>query len=123
MALKLPIVKYVTGADTYLNELKTGDILPSTFGITNVSGTYSILTTDQVILVNTSASRSLTLPTPSTSYGMYIIKDVSGLSETNPISLIRAGTEQIEGVAATRVLTDNFGVWRIISDQTNWWMV
>jgi hypothetical protein len=85
-----------------------------------VSG--GILATDAVILV-TAVPITLTLPSPATVGQVYAIKDTTGTAETNAITLARFGAENIEGLAASRLLQVNFGSWRVISDGTNWWLL
>ncbi len=92
--------------------------------VVSVSGNVVLTSADanKVYLINTSAARSFTLPTPASGL-QFILKDSTGQAATNNISLIRAATEQIEGVAATKVLQTNWGSWRIISDGTNWFLI
>lgn len=55
-----------------------------------------------VLAVDTTAARSITLPlAANVSAGrIYIIKDASGQSETNAISLIASGSDTIDGAAS-----------------------
>lgn len=76
----------------------------------------------KVLLVDTTAARSITLPSPAANFKV-TIKDKSGLSATNNITIVRAGSEQIEGVAASKILQSNWGCWSFISDGTNWFMI
>lgn len=80
------------------------------------------LADDNIYLVDTSAARSLTLPTPSS--GLHIkIKDKIGTASTNNITLVRAGSENIEGLASSKVLQTNWGSWELISDGTDWFIL
>lgn len=92
--------------------------------IVSLAGNVTLTAADsnKVYLVNTGAARSITLPTPAAGLNFYI-KDSTGTCATNNISIIRAATEQIEGVAATKILQTNWGSWRIISDGTNWFFI
>lgn len=79
---------------------------------------------DDYLLVNTTAPRTITLPDPTTTLiKEFILKDISGQSEANAISLTPFGGENIEGLAAVRELRNNFGVWRVLNDGTDWWLV
>ncbi len=92
--------------------------------INSISGNYTIdsSVSDYIILVDTSAARSITLPTAS-SGRIIIIKDIIGTAETYNITLVRAGSEQIEGVGASRVLSTNWGKWTFVCNGTNWFLI
>jgi hypothetical protein len=91
--------------------------------VTNVTGTYTILSTDQNLLVTTTAARSLTLPNPAvTGVFTFYIKDISCLAGTNNITLNPYGSEKIELVAAARVLSTNCGSWKVITNGTDWFL-
>lgn len=72
--------------------------------------------------LNTAAARSLQLPTPRSGY-MFWIKDVTGNAEDGLITLVRNGSENIEGTAASYVLDRDYGFWQVTSDGTNWWIL
>lgn len=72
--------------------------------------------------IDTSSARTVTLPTPRDGL-RFIIKDVTGNSCTNAITLVRAASESIEGVAASFTLRGNFGSWAVYSDGTNWFVL
>jgi len=65
----------------------------------------------------------VTAPSPSTAGNFFIIKDSGGAAETNNISLLRNGSEKFDGIAATRLLSTNWGYWMWMSDGTNWYQV
>lgn len=96
--------------------------LPGVFTIGAKTGNYTIAATDQVITVDTTGGAfNLTLPTPSTVSGrMFRIKDVGGTLSTNNLTVVRAGSETIEGVAASLILSANRGEYTLMSDGTNW---
>lgn len=80
------------------------------------------LTNKAIHFVDTSAARSLTLPAPSA--GMFIvIKDKTGSAGTNNITLVRAGAQNIETVAASYVLETNLGSWTVVSDGTDYFII
>ena len=94
------------------------------FTTRTVSGNITVdnTTTDTILLVNTAAARSITLPAPTN--GRFImLKDITGTAGTNNITLIRNGSEKIEGVAASKVLSTNFGGWIILSDGSDWYLI
>jgi hypothetical protein len=79
---------------------------------------------DYVYFVNTTAARSLTLPSSPAGGDHFYIKDVSGLSNTNAITLVRTGSETIEGVAANKLLNTDFAAWMLVADSSgNWWII
>lgn len=89
-----------------------------------VSGTLNLTTADtnKIFLVSTAAARTINLPAPSAGL-RFVIKDSTGQAQTNNITVVRNGSEQIEGVAASKILQTNWGSWTIISDGTNWFLI
>lgn len=75
-----------------------------------------------IYLVNTSAARNVQLPSPAANT-IIAIKDASGSAETNAITLVRSGSEQIDGLAASKALSTNWGSWTVTSDGTNWFIL
>lgn len=94
------------------------------FGTTTKTANYTIAATDSTIFVDTSGGAfNLTLPSPSTVTGKpFRIVGTSGTMNTNPITLVRFGSEQIEGLAASKLLQTNWGFFTLISDGTNWFV-
>jgi len=89
-----------------------------------ISGTLNLTAADssKVFLIDTSAARTVNLPTPAA--GVYFIfKDKTGQCATNNITINRAASEQIEGVSGSKVLQTNWGFWKLMSDGTNWFIV
>lgn len=78
-------------------------------------------TTDMIILVDTSAARAITLPA-ATAGRVIIIKDKTGTAGTNNITITRAGSESIEGIAANYVMATNWGRLTLACDGTNWFI-
>lgn len=78
---------------------------------------------NKVYLMDSSVGAlNIQLPAPQSGL-QFFIKDKAGQAATNIISILRNSTEQIEGVAATKILQTNWGSWRIISDGTNWFIL
>lgn len=61
------------------------------------------------------------LPAPSTSFHC-VIKDLSGDIASNPINIIRNGTESIDGVASNLAFTSNKQAISLISDGVDWYI-
>ncbi len=78
------------------------------------------LTDKQIHFVDTAAARSLTLPTPLTTRYMVVL-DKTGTGATNNITIVRAGSEKIQGVAASYVMKGDFQQAVFVSDGTDWW--
>ena len=146
IAAKLPNAMTTTGDLTYsssgttptrLGIGSTGQLLTVVGGVpawqtfdlnpvtTVVSTNIVLASTDSngVYLVSSSSgARTITLPAPALGLNFWI-KDKDGVAATNNITLIRNSTEQIEGVAASKILQTNWGSWRVISDGTNWFIL
>jgi trimeric autotransporter adhesin len=103
------------------------DTRTSYAGFSVSSTPYTILSTDaySVYFVTTTSAITINLPsTTSVTDRAYIFKDVSGMANTNNISLTPNGTDKIEGINATKLLSSNYGAWTFLSDGAgNWWMV
>lgn len=91
---------------------------------TTTTSSYSVDSSesDYFIFCNPSAGITITLPSP-TAGRVVVIKDISGTAETNNITIARFNTENIEGLAASYVLTTNWGCVKLSSDGTNWFIV
>jgi hypothetical protein len=72
-------------------------------------------------LVSSAAARNIQMPTPRAGWYCFI-KDSTGEASTNAFTLVRAGSENIETVAANYVLRDQFGFWKVDSNGTNFFV-
>jgi hypothetical protein len=80
--------------------------------------------TDEVVRVDSSGgNRQLTLPDPARKRSFLIKKTSTG---TNTTTLVRFGSEQIEGASASYLLPGSANTdrpaWAVWSDGTNWWV-
>lgn len=94
-------------------------------GASTKSGNYTIVSGDngKVFLADsTSAAFNFTLPTASSGF-VFTIKDSTGQFGTNNVSLVRAASESIEGVAATFVMSATWGSWTFFCNGTNWFII
>jgi hypothetical protein len=75
-----------------------------------------------LLAVDTTAARSITLPSAAavTTGRVYMIKDVSGLSETNNITVLPNGADTIDG-AASQTVRSNFANVFYVTDGINKW--
>ena len=92
--------------------------------VVNVSSNITIQDGYYIMLVDTSAPRSITLPASPDEGRTFIIKDITGTADTNNITLTRAGSETIEGLSSDMVLQTYFGIWKFVADASgNWWRI
>ncbi len=93
-------------------------------GTQTITGNYTIVAGDanSILFVSTAAARQLTLPTPTAGFKI-TIKDKTGQAQTNNITVVRAASEQIEGVAASKIFQTNWGCWTLVSDGTDWFII
>lgn len=95
------------------------------FGVITPGGYPYSITADisgAIIAVDTSAARTLNLPTPDANL-VYTIKDVTGSAGTFPITVARSGSESIENLAANYSCSADYGSWTFSSDGTNWFLI
>lgn len=91
------------------------------FAVVRPSVYPHIVVKNTTILVDTSTPRSLQLPEPAAGLS-FRVKDAVGSANANNISMLRYGAEKIETVAATKLLTVNFGAWEFTSDGVDWFI-
>lgn len=90
---------------------------------TRVSVSSNVTLTDNAIhFVDTSAARSLALPNPANATGRITIIDVSGLANTNNITITQFSGEKIELLAASKVFRTDYGSWTLDTNLTDWFM-
>jgi hypothetical protein len=72
-----------------------------------------------IYLVSTAATRTITLPAAKANFCFWV-KDSTNQAATNNITIARASSESIDGVAANKTLSTNGGSWLVVCDGTNW---
>lgn len=84
---------------------------------------YAVTTGDvqKVVLVETSGAKELELPAATTGM-LFLVKDTTGQSGSNPITLTPDGSDTVDG-ADEKLLSDDFGMWFIIADGVSNWSV
>jgi hypothetical protein len=82
---------------------------------------YTITTDDEVILSNVATSSSIILPAVSGDKKgrSYYVKDFSGNSKVNPITITAPGGKTIDG-AAFAIINTQFGRLLLLYDGINW---
>ncbi len=74
------------------------------------------------LLVDTSAG-AVNIQLPAPAMGLrFKVKDATGNFSTNACTLTPNGAENIEGLAAARVLTAAWGAYEVFSDGTDWFL-
>jgi hypothetical protein len=105
--------------------LDVSGLTPNVWGETSVALDLTIVpgNTFIVLLIDTTAVRNITLPSSAAVAAgrFYLLKDISGLSETSAINLIPAGGDTIDGASGTFVLRANYGAWFVINDGAGHW--
>ena len=98
----------------------------SVFETEDVSSSPTISNSDTfvLLLVDTSSARTITLPLASgvSACRTYIVKDISGNSETNNITVDIQGSDTIDG-ASSQTLNSNYGSWFISGDGSSAWYI
>jgi len=61
------------------------------------------------------------LPAPTASFHC-VLKDLSGNISSNPITIVRNGTEKIDGIASNFTLNSNNQAISLISDGVDWYI-
>jgi len=91
-----------------------------TAAVTVVTANYTVLTSDNVIVVNksTGSATTITLPASPTTGSMVIVKDGKGDAATNNIT-IQGNGKNIDGTAS-RVININYGAFSLAYNGTQW---
>lgn len=102
--------------------LVSADLPANTF-VTKTAN-YTILSTDNIIFVDTSGGAfTLTLPSPTSLGGkFYRIIDTAGTLSTNNLTLARSAAEKIEGLAASKLFSTDWGGWTVTTNGTDWFI-
>lgn len=109
------------GATSGVTVALVGTVTVTTRTITG-NLTVDTTTTDYEIIVDTSAGVvTVTLPTPTNGRQLVLI-DKKNTFGTNSCTLARHGSEKINGVAASKVLSANGYRGTITSDGTDWYL-
>jgi hypothetical protein len=76
------------------------------------------------LIVDTTADREITLPLANavTAGRIYIIKDSSGQSNTNNITVSAAGSDTLDG-ESSQILNSNYGSWTLVTDGVSNWYI
>lgn len=117
-----PVVAQDAATKNYVDTTKT------TRNFLTKTANYTILSTDDIIFVDTSGgSFTLTLPNPTTvSSGtttkIFTIVDTKGVLSTNNLTLARFSSEKIEGLAVSKTFSTDWAAWRILTNNVDWFI-
>lgn len=93
------------------------------YTIADVSSNIT-LTEHRRHLVDTSASRTLTLPGSPSAGDILAVKDVTGSADANNITIARAASESIEGVAGDYTIDSPYASVYLVADSNgDWWII
>jgi len=107
-----------SGAPSF-RSLVSADVPTDTFSAKATSFTAA---NGFIYLVSPTAAINIQLPTPAVGL-RFTVKDANNTFFTNNVTLVRAGSEKIDNIAASFVLSSTEGSWNIVSDGTNWWIL
>jgi len=118
--LKIKASANGTGGADKLQLQSFGGIVRNT---TNITDTYSLLASDDIILVTLAAAKTITIPTAQAVAGRTIVvKDIAGNAGTYNITIATEGAETIDG-SATTVISGNYDSITMVSDGINWFNI
>lgn len=94
----------------------------SSFTVSSVNSNTSMAASTIYLVDCSGGAINMTFPSPVSGTIIYI-KDSKGSAATNNITLVRAGSEKIEGIAASYILSTAWGDLQAVSDGTDWYFV
>lgn len=90
--------------------------------VTAAMSPYTVQAADLYILLDTSAGPiQINLPTAATAR-LLRLKGITGTMQANPVTLVPTGVEKIENLAASKIVTTNFGSFDLLASpsQSSW---
>lgn len=114
-------VKSDAGSSTNWTLLSTGSADP-VFNVQSGSGTISPSSGATVLADTSGGAVTVNLPTPALD-GFVRIKDSGFNANTNNITVVRNGAEDIDGVAASYVMNSDGESKVFVSDGTDWFVL
>ena len=100
----------ILGKSVYLNGIR--------YNVTSTSSSsYTVGVTEYVLRCTSTGNQTINLPTASGIAGRYIV--VYKTAATGTVTIDPSGSETIEG-SSTITITSQYGLWRLMSDGTNW---
>lgn len=120
---------FTSGAGVAVQLTAGGSIISTPSALETISYTpistdvvLTPLSTEVVLAVDTSAARSITLPSASAvSAGrVFVVKDATGQSETNAITVLPDGSDTIDGALSQSLNSNYGGMWLITNGIDRW---
>jgi hypothetical protein len=114
---------YVFGTDGYWHQvISSSGGSAVVFPTITVSANYSVdsIRPDYLVLCKALVAINVTLPQPNSGRQL-IIKDASGLAQTNNITILPHASESIDG-APKVVISTNYSSITLMSDGVNWYI-
>jgi len=94
---------------------------PTPYVVNTISSNTTAVSGNTYLCDTSGGAFNLTLPTPVAN-AFITIKDKTGSFQTNNLTVVQAGSEKIEGLAASKVLQTPWGAFSLFSDGTDWYM-
>ncbi len=117
------VLKWNDANGTVLTLASAYAVDPPTLTVATGNVALSQTSGDQIVLVDTSAQRTITLPPPANFKKRIWVKDKTGTASAFPILIARNASEKIEGVAATLSYNGNWGGVCLVTDGTDWFSI
>lgn len=123
---------YYTNSSGSVVQITEGGTIVSSPGVASIFSTIAVSTNLTIspsdtfvqLAVDTTSARTITLPLASsvTTGRIYIIKDASGLADTNAITINAAGSDLIDG-SASLVNDMEYASYILVSDGVSAWLL
>jgi hypothetical protein len=119
-----PTVNWGPQLTAYLTALATayGNTAPGFFDYTPVVSSPITGVSGKTYAVDTTSARTINLPAPAIN-AYIVVKDITGGAESNNITIVQNGSEDIDGSASNKTLALAYGTWTILSDGTDWFSI
>lgn len=108
--------------DTTKWRMFTGSVIPLNPATQSPYVLTSLVNRCLFHVTTANGAQQITLPAAVNGY-RFIVKDVSGYAATYNITIARAASESIEGLAVSYACKADYGSWQFVCDGTNWWLV
>jgi hypothetical protein len=124
---------YTNSAGTAVPITAGAGLVPSAGAVQQIeytvvaSSPYTPSSADVMLAVDTTSARTIQLPAAASlaSGRIYVVKDLTGASESNPITILPGVGDNIDGEGSSTGITlnSNFGTVFLVCDAANRWSV
>jgi len=115
----ITITKLVVAGVETLQLSATTPTAGGSLDITNITANYTVVSTDSTIICKSTSARTITLLGALNS--TEVLKIINLSSNNSPVTIMRAGTDTIEG-ATSIVLPNKYASVTLISDKVDTWV-